>query len=325
MTDAASFPASSVHLASPDELTLVSFLSDVGAFRTRHSSHYTLASHLLGTYGLLKAVSAPQSTATAGGLHSLYGTIRFPKALLDSSSDEHRARVRGLFGEQAELLAHTFCTINRPVGLEHLDQTSRRTRRGAPQSSKQDEGQGRISLEHPLPATWDASDASSVESVQLDPALVHQLRLLDAANMIEQGEEHTTLARLPTIRSVWKEHLATIASPPSDPPLFAHFFHFSHHAHHLPCVRLSSGELHAFEAFHQQLLALIPDVDVRKQRVSRVRLHSGGLTGEVAADEGTDLIDFSAEQLRLLASNPPGEPYELVLGSSNGTVAPLSH
>ena len=302
----------SVYLASPDELTLVSFLCDVGAFRTRHSSHYTLASHLLGTYGVLKAASAPSPTATAGALHSLYGTIRFPKALLDSQSDEHRSRVRALFGDQAELLAHTFCTINRPFGLEQLEQTTRRTRRGPMDISKLDEGQGRTSLEHPLPATWNTSDASELEPVQLDPALVHQLRLLDAANMIEQGEENTTLSRLPNIRAVWKEHLASLSSPPSDSPLFSHFFHFSHSGHHLPCVRLSSGELHDFERFHQQLVALLPSIDQTEQRISRVRLHSGGLTGEVVADDGTDSIDFSAEQLRLLASNPPDEPYELM-------------
>ena len=314
MTDTASPVAGAVYLATHAELTLISFLADVGAFRTRHSSHYTLASHLLGTYGILKAASASSSTATAGGLHSLYGTIRFPKALLDSQSDEHRARVRALFGEQAELLAHTFCTINRPVGLEHLDQTTRRTRRGPPQPSTHDEGAGKTSLEHPLPATWDASDASEVEPVQLDAALVHQLRLLDAANMLEQGEEHTTLARLPTIRSVWKEHLAALpSSSPTDSPLFSHFFHFSHDGHSLPAVRLSSGDLADFDSFHQQVVALILSTGGRKQRISRVRLHAGGLTGEVVADDGADLIDFSAEQLRLLASNSPNELYELVL------------
>ena len=314
MADSSASATSSPPLASPDELRLISFLDDVGAFRQGHSSHYTLASHLLGTHGILKLVSAPSSTAAAGGLHSLYGTIRFPAALLDSASDEHRARVRALFGVQAELLAHTFCTINRPVGLEHLDQTQRRTRRGPLQPPTLDAAPGRTSLEQPLPATWKASDAADVEPVQLDAALVQQLRLLDAANMIEQGEEGTTLSRLPTIRAVWKEHLATLLAVPSDSPtLFSHYFHFSHDGHRLPCVRLSSGELASFERFHQAVLTLVPSADGQQRRIERVRLHAGGLTGEAVADEGSDLIDFSAEQLRLLASNAPNEPYELVL------------
>ena len=320
------------HLATLEDLSLISFLASVGAFQTRHSSHYTLASHLLGTYGILQAVSAPHSTAVAGGLHSLYGTIRFPCALLDSYSDEHRKRVRGLFGEQAELLAHTFCTINRPVGLEHLDQTTRRCNLSGPTpqlTADHSHGQGKTSLFQPLPATWSAADkAAEVEAVVLEAAVVQQLRLLDAANMIEQGEEHTTLTRLPTIGRVWKEHLASL-SPSSSPPsatsftMFAHFFHFSYRGCLLPCVRLSSGvvePVYDFDGFHRQVLALMAaanSVGVRnEQRVGRVRLHAGGMTGEVEPDNGEDTVDFSAESLRSLASNPPDLPYELLLSDN---------
>ena len=331
-TQPAMMGSDSPHLATTDELSLIAFLSSVGAFDTRHSSHYTLASHLLGTYGVLRAVSAPHSTAVAGALHSLYGTIRFPCALLDSASEEHRKRVRGLFGEQAELLAHTFCTINRPVGLEHLDQTTRRRKIVASPHDQQqppsvDHNQGRTSLFQPLPAKWDAADKSAeVEAVQLDAELVHQLRLLDAANMIEQGEEHTTLTRLPTISRVWKEHIASVSQsppPPSDPtavPLFAHFFHFIYQGCALPCVKLSSGVVAPVEdldGFHQQLLQLIAAVDSVKmrhgQRITSIRLHAGGLTGEVEATDGCNSVEFSADSLRLLASNPPNLPYELLL------------
>ena len=306
--------ASSVHLASAEETALISFLLSVGAFSTRHSSHYSLASHLLGTYGILSDVAAPSSTAVAGGLHSLYGTIRFPCALLDSQSEQQRAAVRRLFGEQAELLAHTFCTINRPYGLEHLDSTTRRLATAARKPEQQpDHEHGRTSLHQPLPATWD----DEVEPVSLDAALVQQLRVLDAANMIEQGEEHTTLSRLPTVRAVWKEQLASL-SPPLPSPLFCRFFHFVHCGRPLAAaVKLSSATMADFDGFHAQLLALIPPKDgqqLQRRRVSGVRLHSGaGLTGEVQPDEGTDTIDFSVEQLRLLASNAPEEPYELLL------------
>jgi len=169
--------------------------------------------------------------------------------------------------------------------------------------------------------------------VQLDSALVHQLRLLDAANMIEQGEERTTLTRLPTIRSVWKEHIAatlSLSAPTAlsfDRPLFAHFFHFSYGGHLLPVVKLSSVTVSDFEGFHQQILSLIPSTEEHtvKRRVSGVKVRAvGGLIGEVELDDGSDTIPFSADQLRLLASNLPAEPYELILDSNSADTAASS-
>ena len=110
------------------------------------------------------------------------------------------------------------------------------------------QGQGKTSLHQPLPEEW----GGEVESVQLDPALVPQLRLLDAVNMVEQGEEQTTLTRLPNIRAVWKDHLASLSPPPVlTAPLFARFFHFVCGGEKLPCVRLSSATVGEWEAFHR--------------------------------------------------------------------------
>ena len=309
-------PISSYRLNST-ELDLISFLLHIGAFRTRHSSHYSLASHLIGTYGLLHLTSAPLPTALSGGLHSIYGTIRFPQALLNLASEEDRERVREHFGEEAERLAHTFCSINRPMGLEELSSTLRRKKGPTPSTSQEQQGKGKNVAPHELlPQSWEGE--KEIEAVQLEPSLVQQLRLLDAANLIEQGEEETTLPRLPNIQRVWKEHLLShLHTHPSfptlpSPPLFARFLHFHVNGLHLPCVRLTSLNLSDFEAFHAELLRAVVasspgegEGEVGHPVIHRVRLPKGGMTGEAEPHPGTDYIPFVPEEVHLLASNAP--------------------
>ena len=52
-----------------------------------------------------------------------------------------------------------------------------------------------------------------------------------------------------------------------------------------------------------------------------MRLHKRGLTGEVEPEEGSDTVGFAAETLALLASNPPEEPYELLMKDADGTAS----
>jgi hypothetical protein len=74
---------------------LAAFLKVAGAFQKPHSGR-TLGHHLLGTYALLVDAGCDAETCLAGGLHSIFGTSRFRKAICDPEEDGWR--VSRLFG-----------------------------------------------------------------------------------------------------------------------------------------------------------------------------------------------------------------------------------
>ena len=287
ISDAAAAPAqtsrpTSQLEAAGVELRLISFLSDLGAFSTRHSAHFCLGSHLMGTFGLLQLMGAePEAVRLAGGLHSIYGTIRLRVSLLDSSSAADREKVRAEFGSEAERLAYLFCSINRPLGLDDLS----------------------------LTCLWQ-QDADCQQPLQLDAATALSLRTVDAVNMVEQGEEFTTLTRHRNIQQLWQQLRANspLRSLPqsADAPLpFARYYHFSCSGQHLPCVKLDSLSAQDFLAFHQQLLALMRDTCkvsglAPGAAIVSVRATTSGKGGNSEADS---VLPFSLSSLLPLGSN----------------------
>ncbi len=81
----------------------------LGAGDIQHSNT-DLGSHLVGTYKILKGWAQEQAVCDAGLFHSLYGTDRFGRALLDKSE---RARLRGQIGDTAEALVYLFSRLRR--------------------------------------------------------------------------------------------------------------------------------------------------------------------------------------------------------------------
>ena len=128
-----------------------------------------LGTHLLGVYDLLKKYNSSTSTCIAGGLHSVYGTNIF-KGL--RASDERRKAVISTFGESPARLVYLFSTINRPIGLET----------------------GRL------------VDVKSGELVVISSAELHALRLIEAANLIDQSLGGQLHRDYPSIAAVWDEH-----------------------------------------------------------------------------------------------------------------------
>lgn len=73
-----------------------------------HDSHVPFLSHLLGTRRLLVRWDERPALCDAGLFHSAYGTEYFqPEA--PATRDE----VRALIGDEAEAIAHAWCTIRR--------------------------------------------------------------------------------------------------------------------------------------------------------------------------------------------------------------------
>lgn len=140
---------------------LMGFLEEQGCFSTRHSGS-SLGSHLLNTYTILQAVKAPEEVALAGGLHSIYGTNSFKKQTISS-----REQLASIFGCKTERLVWMFCSLKRPRDLETMP----------------DEG-GKL------------KNRRTGELICLDDQDVYDLRLIEAANLLEQG---STLADYPKI------------------------------------------------------------------------------------------------------------------------------
>jgi hypothetical protein len=76
-----------------------------------------LASHLLGTYGLLTAWRARTAVARAGLFHAAYGTDGFPHALLPLN---RRRDVASLIGGPAERLVHLYAACDRQMFHDSL-------------------------------------------------------------------------------------------------------------------------------------------------------------------------------------------------------------
>lgn len=133
---------------------LATFLEQHGCFETGHSGE-TLSSHLLNTYSILNALGVDEEVALAGGLHSIYGTNAFKKRTIKT-----RNAVETVFGPKVERLAYLFCHINRPKVLESIS----------------DNG-GKV------------KNRLTGEPIWLSKEDVTHLRLIEAANLLEQGSD----------------------------------------------------------------------------------------------------------------------------------------
>lgn len=148
---------------------LADFLTDHGCFAKRHSGE-TLGDHLMNTYRILKAIGVPETVALAGGLHSIYGTNAFKNQTI-SDRDE----VKAAFGPNVERLAYIFGRIQRPKALEEVPTT------------------GGI-----------LKDRETDEPIHVYASEVWALRMIEAANLIEQGGD---LSRFWLIAETMQSHL----------------------------------------------------------------------------------------------------------------------
>lgn len=146
--------------------TLISFLKEIGTDKLSHSGR-SLSRHLIGTFDLLKKWGCDEATCIAGGLHSIYGTNIF---VAESLSRKARLLVRQRFGADAERLAWLFGSLNRPKAIERGSGIDRRSR----------------------------------SKVKLDAADLLSLRLIEAANLMEQGE---SLEEWPNIMKEAKKYI----------------------------------------------------------------------------------------------------------------------
>ncbi len=94
-------------VASPTGARLA-LLRRLGFDELTHDSHVPFLSHLLGTRRLLVAWGERPALCDAGLFHSAYGTEYF-----QPNTSASRAEVRSLIGDEAELVAWTWCTIRR--------------------------------------------------------------------------------------------------------------------------------------------------------------------------------------------------------------------
>lgn len=85
-------------------------LGPAGADKVRHSGR-SLYAHLVGTHDLLQTWGNAEPVCVAGLFHSIYGTKHFRHQAWPL---DRRGTIRELIGTEAELLAHVFCTVDRP-------------------------------------------------------------------------------------------------------------------------------------------------------------------------------------------------------------------
>lgn len=83
-------------------------LKRLGFADLAHDSHVPFVSHLLGTRRLLVEWGERPAMCDAGLFHSAYGTEYFPV-----DQDVDRDEVRAVIGDEAEAIAHAWCTIRR--------------------------------------------------------------------------------------------------------------------------------------------------------------------------------------------------------------------
>lgn len=136
-------------------------LKRTGTFTKQHNRRMglTLGEHLVNTYDDLLRMGADEDVALGGGLHSIYGTNSFKNASVLATQ---RPVIRQLFGERAERLAWLFSTINRPQGLE----------------------------------SGDVRDWRSGEPVKLSEDDLHDLRLIEVANLRDNGAKLSNFPNL---------------------------------------------------------------------------------------------------------------------------------
>ena len=171
---------------------LASFLTEIGAERIAHGEG-SLAAHLMGTCRLMCEAGIDEQTCLAGGLHSIYGTNFFKVSMLSVSNLSERRRVARRFGHHVERLAFLFHAINRPAGLN---------------ASSRLQCQGRDVLWLPASTSSDAESGHIESPIRSDgkcalrPQTLEALRLVEAANLLDQGSR---LERYPHIARVWHD------------------------------------------------------------------------------------------------------------------------
>lgn len=153
--------------------TLKDYLRRIGTFKTRHDrkTRRSLGQHLIGTYDILIHAGCEEAIALAGGLHSIYGTSVFKRVTVQPT-DVHRSAVANTFGAYAENLAFLFHTLNRPKGLESGEPRPR----------------------------WSVDKTTTISKRELK-----DLRLIEAANLLEQSPKINLKKRFPTISKVWED------------------------------------------------------------------------------------------------------------------------
>jgi hypothetical protein len=148
---------------------LSQFLAAEGAFDKIHdrSTRRTLGAHLLGTFDLLRHARCSANVCAAGSLHSIYGTFIYRSVTVPPTQQRRRA-IAAAFGRRAEHLTFLFHACQRPLDLESGVLVCRA------ESAR---------------FTWSERD-------------LRDLRLIEAANRIEQGLAFDTL---PRVHRVWRE------------------------------------------------------------------------------------------------------------------------
>jgi hypothetical protein len=141
-----------------DQLSIV--LTEYGAGGVSHSKR-SLLDHLLGTFDLLRKWNCDSAICAGGGLHSIYGTAYFKNVLV---SQIHRDAIRDAFGQVPERLAWLFGTLERRRAFEDEEFIDNQT-------------------------------GASVEVTQQE---LQALRLIEAANLIDQGH---ALEKYPRVKA----------------------------------------------------------------------------------------------------------------------------
>lgn len=94
-------------LAPPTGVRL-DLLKQLGFADLEHDSHVPFISHLIGTRRVLAQWGERPAMCDAGLFHSAYGTEYFPV-----DQDVDRSQVQAVIGDEAEAIAHAWCTIRR--------------------------------------------------------------------------------------------------------------------------------------------------------------------------------------------------------------------
>jgi SM-20-related protein len=146
---------------------LSAWLAFTGALKHKHQKG-SLHDHLMRVYDLLVRGGHVDPVASAGALHSIYGTNSFHGAL-KTRCPEDRAYIATTWGKEVENLVWLFSMIDRPRALN--------------------EETGRAYLMTPSGETI----AASVQ--QRD-----HLCLIEAANLLDQGQ----LGKWPALKEIWE-------------------------------------------------------------------------------------------------------------------------
>jgi SM-20-related protein len=147
---------------------LSAFLRRAGAAKYPHRSG-TLHDHLMRTFALLEKKGFDESVCFAGGLHAVYGTNAYERAVL---SRRDGANVAAEFGAPAEELASLFARLARPKTLE------------APKH---------LTEEAAVVETRDG------KTLTLPRTTFDALRSIEGANLADQNQ----LAKQPTLSEIW--------------------------------------------------------------------------------------------------------------------------